>query len=150
MPTPAIRRSCAFRARPAATPHVHDRVPPGALARPPPNLSPGNGRAARKDRAAMRGPTRQVASLLDQSALTNLAESLVSAARKAGADAADAVAVRSVSVSVEVRDGAVEESERSESDDLGLRVFVGRKQAVVSTNDIAGTSAAMLAERAVA
>ena len=52
--------------------------------------------------------------------------------------------------SVEVRDGAVEESERSESDDLGLRVFVGRKQAVVSTNDIAGASAATLAERAVA
>jgi PmbA protein len=89
-------------------------------------------------------------SLLDQSALTKLAESLVSAARKAGADTADAVAVRSVSVSVEVRDGAVEESERSESDDLGLRVFVGRKQAMVSTNDIAGTSAATLAERAVA
>jgi len=89
-------------------------------------------------------------SLLDQSALTKLAENLVSAARKAGADAADAVAVRSVSVSVEVRDGAVEESERSESDDLGLRVFVGRKQAVVSTNDIAGASPATLAERAVA
>jgi PmbA protein len=89
-------------------------------------------------------------SLLDQSALTKLAENLVSAARKAGADTADAVAVRSVSVAVEVRDGAVEESERSESDDLGLRVFVGRKQAVVSTNDIAGASAATLAERAVA
>jgi PmbA protein len=89
-------------------------------------------------------------SLLDQSTLTDLAESLVAAARKAGADAADAVAVRSVSAGVEVRDGAVEESERSESDDLGLRVFVGRKQAVVSTNDIAGASPAMLAERAVA
>ena len=79
-----------------------------------------------------------------------LAESLVSAARKAGADTADAVAVRSVSVAVEVRDGAVEESERSESDDLGLRVFVGRRQAVVSTNDIAGTAPSALAERAVA
>jgi len=89
-------------------------------------------------------------SLLDQSALTTLAESLVSAARKAGADAADAVAVRSVSVAVEVRDGAVEESERSESDDLGLRVFVGRRQAVVSTNDITGTAPSVLAERAVA
>jgi PmbA protein len=89
-------------------------------------------------------------SLLDQSTLTDLAESLVSAARKAGADAADAVAVRSVSVAVEVREGAVEESERSESDDLGLRVFVGKKQAVVSTNDIRGASPATLAERAVA
>jgi PmbA protein len=89
-------------------------------------------------------------SLLDQSALTNLAENMVRAARAAGADTADAVAVRSVSISVEVRDGAVEESERSEGDDLGLRVFVGKRQAIVSTNDIAGTGAAALAERAVA
>ncbi len=51
-------------------------------------------------------------SLFDQSALTTLAERLVKAARAAGADAADAVAMRSVSLSVEVRDGAVEESER--------------------------------------
>ena len=64
--------------------------------------------------------------LLDQSALTDLADRLVEAARRAGADSADAVAVRSVSTGVEVREGAVEESERSESDDVGLRVFVGR------------------------
>ena len=74
-------------------------------------------------------------SLLDQSALSDLAERLVAAARAAGADAADAVAVRSVSQSVEVREGAVEESERAEGDDLGLRVFVGQRQAVVSSND---------------
>ncbi|MEX1083272.1 MAG: DNA gyrase modulator, partial [Xanthobacteraceae bacterium] len=77
-----------------------------------------------------------MASLLDQSALTDLAGRLVEAARKAGADAADAVAVRSVSQGVEIRDDAVEESERAESDDLGLRVFVGKRQAVVSTNDL--------------
>ena len=66
-----------------------------------------------------------MSSLLDQSALTDLADRLVAAARRAGADAADAVAVRSVSLAVEVREGAVEESERSEGDDVGLRVFVG-------------------------
>ena len=88
-------------------------------------------------------------SLLDQSALSELADRLVAAARRAGADAADAVAVRSMSLSVEVREGAVEESQRAESDDVGLRVFVGRRQAVVSTNDIAG-DVAELAERAVA
>jgi PmbA protein len=88
-------------------------------------------------------------SLLDQSALAELADRLVAAARRAGADAADAVAVRSISVSVDVREGAVEESQRSEGDDVGLRVFVGRRQAVVSTNDIAG-DVAELAERAVA
>ena len=89
-------------------------------------------------------------SLLDQSDLTHLAERLVAAARRAGADQADALAVRSVSLAVEVRDGAVEESERSEGDDLGLRVIVGRKQAVVSTNDLKGDSFDALAERAVA
>jgi len=90
-----------------------------------------------------------MSSLLDQSALTELAERLVAAARRAGADAADALALRSVSLAVEVREGAVEESERSEGDDVGLRVFVGRRQAVVSTND-AKADAAGLAERAVA
>src|SRR5689334_10762660 len=86
------------------------------------------------------GPTRQrtnMDSLLDQSALTALAERLVSAAKRAGADAADAIATRGVSLSVEVRDGTVEESERSEGDSVGLRVLVGQRQAVVSTSDIA-------------
>jgi PmbA protein len=94
----------------------------------------------------MHAPAR---SLFDQTALLERAERLVKAARTAGADAADAVAVRSMSLSIEVRDGAVEESERAEGDDLGLRVFVGRRQAVVSSNDLAGDAGA-LAERAVA
>lgn len=89
-------------------------------------------------------------SLFDQSALTALAERLVKAAKKAGADAADAVAMRSVSQSVQVRQGAVEESERSEGNDMGLRVFVGPRQAVVSTNDVARADVDELARRAVA
>jgi PmbA protein len=89
-------------------------------------------------------------SLLDQTALADLADRLVAAAKRAGADAADAVAVRGVSLSVEVRDGEVEESQRSEGDDLGLRVLVGRRQAVVSTNDLKGDGFAEFAERAVA
>src|SRR5215470_5128714 len=89
-------------------------------------------------------------SFFDQSALTALAERLVAAARRAGADAADAIATRSILLSVQVRDGTVEESERAEGDSMGLRALVGRRQAVVSTNDIAGTSASALAERAVA
>ncbi len=88
--------------------------------------------------------------LLDQSALSDLAQRLVEAAKRAGADAADAVAVRGVSEGVEIRDGKVESSERSEGDDVGLRVLVGRRQAVVSTNDISGDGVAKLAERAVA
>lgn len=87
--------------------------------------------------------------LLDLSALTKLAERLVDAARRAGADAVDAMAVRGVSQSVEVRDGTVEESERSEGDHIGLRVLIGNRQAVVSTNDSAG-DVDELAQRAVA
>src|SRR5262249_7008267 len=90
-----------------------------------------------------------MSSLFDQSALTDLAERLVAAARRVGADAADALAVRSVSLAIEVREGAVEESERSEGDDIGLRALVGRRQAVVSTNDVK-IDATELAERAVA
>jgi len=88
--------------------------------------------------------------LFDQSALSDLAQRLVDAAKRAGADAADAIAVRGVSQGVEVRDGRVEETERSEGDDVGLRVFVGQRQAVVSTNDVSGDGIAKLAERAVA
>jgi PmbA protein len=91
-----------------------------------------------------------MSSLVDQSALSDLAERLVGAARRAGADQADAVAVRSISLSVEVRDGAVEESQRSEGDDVGLRVLVGHKQAAVSTNDVRGDGVDALVERAVA
>jgi PmbA protein len=89
-------------------------------------------------------------SLLDQSALCELAERLIEAARRAGADAADAIAVRGASLSVDVRDGAVEESQRAENDDVGLRVLVGTRQAVVSTNDIKSEGLDELAQRATA
>jgi PmbA protein len=89
-------------------------------------------------------------SLLDQSDLAANAERLVAAARRAGADQADALAVRAISLSVDVRDGAVEESQRAEGDDLGLRVLVGKRQAVVSTNDLKADGFAVLADRAVA
>ncbi len=91
-----------------------------------------------------------MSSFLDQSRLLDLADNLVAAAKRAGADQADAVAVRSISLSIEVRDNAVEESERAEGDDVGLRVLVGRRQAVVSTNDVAHLDPTTLAERAVA
>jgi PmbA protein len=91
-----------------------------------------------------------MSSLFDQTALLQVAEQLVDAARRQGADAADAIAVRGMSLSVGVREGSVEESERSEGDNVGLRVFVGRRQAVVSTNDLAGEGGDQLAERAIA
>jgi len=80
--------------------------------------------------------------LLDQVA------ALVEAAKRAGADAADAVAVRGRSVGVSVRLGKVENTEASESDDISLRVFVGQRVANISAN--AGADINALAERAVA
>jgi len=86
--------------------------------------------------------------LIDQSELQSRAERLVAAARKAGADACDAIAVTGVSLGVEVRDGKVEETERAEGDDVTLRVFVGKRSAAVSANRL--DNPADLAERAVA
>ena len=86
--------------------------------------------------------------ILDQSDLTERAERLVAAAKRAGADAADTVCVRGISLSVEVRLGKVEEIGRSEGDDFTLRAFVGRRSATVSANVL--TDPQQLAERAVA
>jgi PmbA protein len=81
---------------------------------------------------------------------TDLPQQLLDAARKAGAEAADAVAVRSEDVGVGVREGALEEAERAESVDFGLRVLIGRKQACVSASDPRPEIIATLADRAVA
>jgi PmbA protein len=79
-----------------------------------------------------------------------LAKSLLSAARKAGADAADAIAVDGSSQSIEVRGGSLEQAERAEGIEIGLRVFSGRRQACVSSSDIRPETIAAMAERAVA
>jgi PmbA protein len=86
--------------------------------------------------------------ILDQSDLTEKAQRLVAAAKRAGADSADAVCVRGISLSVEVRLGKVEETGRSEGNDFTLRVFVGKRSATVSANVLADPNE--LASRAVA
>ena len=80
----------------------------------------------------------------------NRLEDLLKAARATGADAADAVYAEGASLSHTRRLGAVEMIERSEGRDLGLRVFVGRRQASVSATEIEPESFAGLAARAVA
>lgn len=77
-------------------------------------------------------------------------ESLVAAARAAGADAADALMATGISLSVQRRLGKVEHLERSEGLDLGLRVFIGKRQAIVSSTDPDPRGFQALAERAVA
>lgn len=85
---------------------------------------------------------------IDSASLVDLVARLVETARRAGADAADAVAVRSRSTGVSVRLGKVENTSAAESDDIALRVFTGRRVASVSANALSDIDA--LAERAVA
>ncbi|MEW2918868.1 TldD/PmbA family protein [Ruegeria sp. ANG10] len=80
----------------------------------------------------------------------DISQSLLDAARNAGADAADAIVIDGSSVSVEVRSGALEHAERSEGTDLGLRVFLGQRQAIVSSSDSRPETLTAMAERAVA
>ena len=75
---------------------------------------------------------------------------LVAAAREAGADAADAVLVTSASLSVVRRLGETEHVERAEARDLGLRVFVGRRAAIVSAGSADPAGFPALIERALA
>ena len=77
-------------------------------------------------------------------------EDLLKRAKAKGADAADALIGRNVSLDVAQRLGKREKLERSEAQDLGLRVFVGQRQAIVSTSDLAPKTLDELAERAVA
>mmetsp|Transcript_23247 Transcript_23247/g.40020 ORF Transcript_23247/g.40020 Transcript_23247/m.40020 type:complete len:450 (+) Transcript_23247:3686-5035(+) len=82
--------------------------------------------------------------------LSTVTQRLIAAARTAGADASDAMVVQGTSVSVDVRAGALEQAERSEGIDVGLRVFVGQKQANVSSSDISDRTIEEMATRAVA
>jgi PmbA protein len=75
---------------------------------------------------------------------------LVAAAVKAGADAADTLYVCNASTQVSVRLGALEDVERSEGEEIGLRVFVGSRSASVSSSDLSTEAMRALVERAVA
>ena len=80
----------------------------------------------------------------------DLTGAALQAARRAGAEAADVLMTDGQSLSVEVREGALESAERDESREIGLRVMVGRRQACVSGSDLSRAAIDALAERAVA
>lgn len=83
-------------------------------------------------------------------ALDALTAQMLDAAKAAGADSADAMAVRGTSMSVDVRAGALEEAQREEGTDIGLRVFVGQRSAIVSSSDTSADTLEQMAQRAVA
>ncbi|WP_417594964.1 TldD/PmbA family protein [Parasphingorhabdus sp.] len=64
------------------------------------------------------------------------ADALISQAKKAGADAADAIYVCDAATQVQIRLGNLEDVERSEGEEIGLRVFVGKRSATVSSSDM--------------
>src|SRR5437879_6494473 len=86
----------------------------------------------------------------DAGAALDVLHDLIARARRAGVDAADGVLFESTSLSHGRRLGKTEKLERSEGQDLGLRVFIGRQQAIVSSTDRSPEALAELVERAVA
>ncbi|HEY7810390.1 MAG TPA: metallopeptidase TldD-related protein [Allosphingosinicella sp.] len=78
------------------------------------------------------------------------AAALVERARKAGADAADAIYIADASTGIQIRLGGLEDVERSEGEEIGLRFFIGQRSATVSSSDLSEESLAALVERAAA
>ena len=83
-------------------------------------------------------------------ALNDISEQLLAAARAPGAEAADVLVARSRSVTIDIREGTLEQAERAESLNLGLRVMIGQRQASVSTSDASANTVDEMAMRAVA
>jgi len=80
----------------------------------------------------------------------DLLSKLLEMAKKEGAETADAVVFDATSIEVAQRLGAPEKLERAESADMGLRVFIGKQQAIVSSTDHSNDALREMAERAVA
>jgi PmbA protein len=76
------------------------------------------------------------------------AAALVEAAVKVGADAADALYAANASTGIQIRLGALEDVDRSEGEEIGLRFFFGQRSASVSSSDLSSEALAALVERA--
>ena len=82
--------------------------------------------------------------------LQQLGGALIERALARGADAADAVVVSGSSISIDVARGVLEHAERAEGVDLGLRVMLGQRQAIVSASDSSDKTMDEMVDRAVA
>ncbi|MPT47000.1 MAG: TldD/PmbA family protein [Sphingobium sp.] len=88
--------------------------------------------------------------MLSLSQAQDRAETLVAQARRAGADAADALYACNASTGVSVRLGEMEDLEQSEGEEIGLRIFVGQRTATVSASDMEKESLSLLVDRCLA
>jgi PmbA protein len=85
-----------------------------------------------------------------EDAAITLLDDLLAEATAAGADAADAVLFETASLEASYRLGKLENVERSESRDVGIRILIGQKQALVSTTDAGEEALNEVVERCVA
>ena len=83
---------------------------------------------------------------IEESILDRL-NNLINRAKTRGADEADAIYVHGTSLSTSHRLGLPEHLERSEGADIGLRVLIGKRQAIVSSSDISELALEELLER---
>ena len=74
---------------------------------------------------------------------------LISAAQSSGADSADATVLKNDSLAVRVRNGKLENTSNAESSSVSLRVFVGRRQACVSSTLVGSADVDALVGRAI-
>jgi len=88
--------------------------------------------------------------MIDVATAQDRCAQLLDAAKRHGATSADAIAIASSSEAVTVRLGKLEEVERSEGEEIGLRVFVGQRSASISTSDFSAAAFEELAQRAAA
>ena len=88
-------------------------------------------------------PSSQLAD--NEAANIALAQKLIDLTCAAGADAVDVLVSDSASLSVSCRMGVLEDTERAESRDIGLRAMIGQKQAFVSGSAIDDTALQQLA-----
>ena len=79
-----------------------------------------------------------------------VAQKLLDRAKSMGADEADVMATKGQSINVDVRNGALENADRSEGAEVGLRVLVSQRQAIVSSSDISDATLELMVERAIA
>jgi len=88
--------------------------------------------------------------MLEPNQAQDRAAALIDRARKAGADAAEAFYHGAASEAVQIRLGALEDVERSESEHISLRVFIGQRSASIGSSDLGDAALDELAGRAVA
>src|SRR5437764_14193175 len=79
-----------------------------------------------------------------------IAQSLVERGVAAGATAADALYIGDRSSGVQVRLGEIEDVSRSEGEQIGLRLFAGRRSATVASSDLSDEALGVLVERCLA